>query len=164
MKKILALDQSTSKTGFAIFFSDGGLGNWGIIRPSKKLNENNMISMFLKIVEKIQKEKPDVVLLEDVYLKKGKTFNIQTHKTLSNLQGMLISYFILNQIEYKIIHPSTWKNKVIGKKKVTKEETQSFLNKKYEIIFKEDEADAVAIGLYYMVCEKIYDDNFNLLV
>ena len=83
-----------------------------------------------------------------MYIKKGKTFNVQTHKTLSNLQGMLISYFILNQIEYKIIHPNTWKNKVVGNKKLTKEETQSFLKEKYQIDFKEDEADAVCIGLY----------------
>lgn len=65
---------------------------------------------------------------------------------------MLISYFILNQIEYQIIHPQTWKNKVVGKKKVSKEETQSFLNEKYEIIFKEDEADAICIGLCYLMC------------
>lgn len=125
MKKILSLDQSTSKTGFAIF-EDNKLIEYGVIRPSKKINDNNMISVFLKIVKKVEEVKPDIVLLEDVYLKKGKTFNVQTHKTLSNLQGMLISYFILNQIEYQIIHPQTWKNKVVGKKKVSKEETQSF--------------------------------------
>lgn len=155
MKKILSLDQSTSKTGFAIF-EDNKLIEYGVIRPSKKINDNNMISVFLKIVKKVEEEKPDIVLIEDVYLKQGKTFNIQTHKTLSNLQGMLISYFILNQIEYQIIHPSTWKNKVVGKKKVSKEETQSFLNEKYEIIFKEDEADAICIGLSYIsVCENL---------
>lgn len=125
MKKILSLDQSTSKTGFAIF-EDNKLIEYGVIRPSKKINDNNMISVFLKIVKKVEEVKPDIVLLEDVYLKKGKTFNIQTHKTLSNLQGMLISYFILNQIEYSIIHPSTWKNKVVGKKKVSKRRNSIF--------------------------------------
>ncbi len=107
-----------------------------------------MISVFIKVIKKIEEVKPDLICIEDVYIKKGKTFNVQTHKTLSNLQGMLISYFILNQIEYKIIHPNTWKNKVVGNKKLTKEETQSFLKEKYQIDFKEDEADAVCIGLY----------------
>lgn len=149
MKKIMAIDQSTSKSGYAIF-SNNQLGEWGIIRPSKKIDENNMKSVFIRIIEKIEIENPDIVLIEDVYMKKGKTFNVQTHKTLANLQGMLIAYFMLNQIEYQIIHPQTWKNKVVGKKKISKEETQSFLNKKYSITFKEDEADAICIGLYYL--------------
>ncbi len=147
MKKILSLDQSTSKTGYAIF-ENGELKKYGIVRPSKKINESNLISVFIKVIKKIEEVKPDLICIEDVYIKKGKTFNVQTHKTLSNLQGMLISYFILNQIEYKIIHPNTWKNKVVGNKKLTKEETQSFLKEKYQIDFKEDEADAVCIGLY----------------
>ena len=113
-----------------------------------------MISMFFRIVKKIEEENPDLILIEDVYMKKGKTFNVQTHKTLSNLQGMLIAYFMLSSIEYKVIHPNSWKNKVIGKKKISKEETQYFLNKKYSKVFKEDEADAIAIGLY-SVCTNL---------
>lgn len=66
MKKILSLDQSTSKTGFAIF-EDNKLIEYGVIRPSKKINDNNMISVFLKIVKKVEEVKPDIVLLEDVY-------------------------------------------------------------------------------------------------
>lgn len=112
MKKILSLDQSTSKTGYAIF-ENGELKKYGIVRPSKKINESNLISVFIKVIKKIEEVKPDLICIEDVYIKKGKTFNVQTHKTLSNLQGMLISYFILNQIEYKIIHPNTWKRGVL---------------------------------------------------
>lgn len=151
MKKILSIDQSTSKSGYAIF-EDNKLRECGVIRPSKKLNENNMISVFLKIVKKVEEEKPDIVLIEDVYMKKGKIFNIQTHKTLSNLQGMLISYFVLNHIVYEVIHPNTWKNKVVGKKQLSKADTQYFLKNKYLIDFKEDEADAICIGLCYLMC------------
>jgi Holliday junction resolvasome RuvABC endonuclease subunit len=149
MKKIMSIDQSTSKSGYAIF-SNNQLAAWGIIRPSKKIDDSNLKSMFVKIVKKIQEETPNIVLIEDVYMKHGKTFNVQTHKTLSQLQGMLIAYFMLNQIEYEIIHPQSWKNKVVGKKKISKEDTQSFLTKKYSRDFKEDEADAICIGLYYI--------------
>lgn len=152
MKKILALDQSTSKTGYAIFenveLKNVELQRYGIIRPSKKINSNNLISMFFNVIQKIEEVKPDLICIEDVYMKRGKTFNIQTHKTLSNLQGMLISYFLLKNIEYVVIHPSKWKNKIVGKKQITKEQTQSFLKEKYDINFKEDEADAICIGLY----------------
>lgn len=153
MKKIMSIDQSTSKSGYAIFTNEQ-LAEWGVIRPSKKIHKVNMISMFFRIVKKIEEENPDLILIEDVYMKKGKTFNVQTHKTLSNLQGMLIAYFMLSSIEYKVIHPNSWKNKVIGKKKISKEETQYFLNKKYSKVFKEDEADAIAIGLY-SVCTNL---------
>lgn len=145
--KILAIDQSTSKSGYAVF-NNGQLCEWGIVRPSKKLDENNLKSMFLKLIELIEEKQPEKIVIEDVYLKYGKTFNVQTHKTLANLQGMLIAYFMLHQIEYDIIHPMTWKYKVVGKKKISKEETQSFVKKKYSIEFKEDEADAICIGLY----------------
>ena len=147
--KIVSIDQSTSKSGYAIFI-DGELEFYGIIRPSKKLNNNNMISMFLKLSQFIKDEKPDLVLFEDVYMKKGNKFNIDTHKKLSNLQGMLMSFLILENIPYEIIHPTTWKNGVIGKKKLSKEETQAYLKTKYGKDFKEDIADAICIGLYFL--------------
>lgn len=156
MKKIMSIDQSTSKSGYAIF-TNGQLAEWGIIRPSKRVHQVNMISVFLRIIKKIEEENPDLILIEDVYMKKGPKFNIDTHKKLSNLQGMLIAYFVLNSLEYKVISPNTWMNKVIGKNHCSKEDTQNCLNKKYSTVFREDEADAVAIGLYG-VCVPIYDE------
>ena len=153
MRKIMSIDQSTSKSGYAIF-TNRQLAEWGIIRPSKKIHKVNMISVFLRVREKIEKENPDLILIEDVYMKKGKKFNIDTHKKLSNLQGMLIAYFVLNSLEYKIISPNSWMNKVVGINHCSKEDTQNFLNKKYSIVFKEDEADAIAIGLY-CVCNNL---------
>ena len=142
MRKIMSIDQSTSKSGYAIF-TNRQLAEWGIIRPTKKNHKQKN-----KRDEKIEKENPDLILIEDVYMKKGKKFNIDTHKKLSNLQGMLIAYFVLNSLEYKIISPNSWMNKVVGINHCSKEDTQNFLNKKYSIVFKEDEADAIAIGLY----------------
>lgn len=166
MKKILSLDQSTSNVGFAIF-EDGELKDYGCIRYSKKINSNNMYSIFLKTVEKIENEKPDIVLIEDVYAKKmpiynKKTkkiimeYNIQTHKKLANLQGMFISYFILHQIDFEIVAPKTWQ-KVVKSGTVKKEDTLSFVNKKYSINLKNDNiADSICIGLSYIsVCENL---------
>ena len=151
--KILSLDQSTTKTGFSVF-EDDGLKSYGIIRPKRDKNKSSLENMFLSIVEKIEAEKPSIVLIEDVYLKKGKQFNIHTHKILSNLQGMCIAHFVLNQIEYEIIHPTVWKNRVVGKNKLTKKDTQSFLENLCSKHFKEDEADAICIGLYFLYCKK----------
>lgn len=147
--KIISLDQSTSKSGYSIFI-DKELIDYGIIRPSKKISNDNKISMLIRLSEFIKKENPDILLIEDVYMKKGKTFNIKTHKTLSNLQGMLIAYCVLNNIKYEIIHPSSWKNGIVGKKKISKEETQEFLKEKYNKEFKEDIADSICIGLYFV--------------
>lgn len=150
MRKVMSIDQSTSKSGYAIF-TNRQLAEWGIIRPSQKIHKVNMISMFLRLVKKIEEENPDLILIEDVYMKNGKTFNVLTHQKLSNLQGMLIAYFVLNHLEYKVVPPNSWQNKVVGKNHCKKEDTQNFLNKKYSTVFKEDEADAVAIGLYECV-------------
>lgn len=148
--KILALDQSTSKTGYALFI-DNELKSYGIIRPSKTLSNDNKISMLIRLSKFIKEENPDLILIEDVYMKKGPTFNINTHKILSNLQGMIISFCVLNNFEYEIIHPTTWKSRVVGKKKLSKEDTQIYLKNKYNKTFKEDEADAVAIGLFHLL-------------
>lgn len=160
--KILSFDQSTSCTGYAIF-EDNELKSYGAIKPDKKINENNMYSMFLKIIEKVESEKPDLVLIEDVYLKKlhrfnikkkimEEVFNVSTHKKLCNLQGMLIAYFVLHEMEFGAVAPKTWQSKVIRKKTVAKEDTLSFVNEKYSINIKNDNiADAICIGLYMCV-------------
>lgn len=160
MKKILSLDQSTSNVGFAIF-EDEQLKNYGCIRYSKKIDINNMYSIFIRTVDKIEKEKPDIILIEDVYAKKmpiydKKTkkikmeYNIQTHKKLSNLQGMFIAYFVLHQIDFEIIAPKKWQ-KIVKKGSVKKEDTLSFVNKKYSINLKNDNiADSICIGLSYI--------------
>ena len=148
--KILSLDQSTAKTGYSIFI-DSELKSYGMIRPSKKLSNDNKISMLIRLSEFIKKENPDLILIEDVYMKKGPRFNVHTHKILSNMQGMIISFCVLNNFDYEIIHPTTWKTRVVGKEKLSKADTQSYLKNKYNKTFKEDEADAVCIGLYFLL-------------
>lgn len=163
--KILSFDQSTSCTGYAIF-EDNELKTFGVIKPDKKINENNMYSMFLKIIEKVESEKPDLILIEDVYLKKlhrfnkkkkiiEEVFNVSTHKKLCNLQGMLIAYFLLHEMGFATVTPKTWQSQVIKKKIVEKKDTLSFVNEKYSINLKKKDddniADAICIGLYYCV-------------
>lgn len=159
--KILSLDQSTTCTGYSIF-DNSELVEYAALKPSKKINDVNMYSMFMKIVELIEKTNPDKILIEDVYLKmqkqydkktkKWKTvFNVDTHKILSNLQGMLIAYFLLHQIDFEIIHPSSWQKLIKKKGSVSKDETQSFVNNKYSIDVKNDNiSDSIAIGTYYL--------------
>lgn len=160
--KILSLDQSTSCTGYSIF-DNGELIEYGALKPSKKLNDVNMYSMFLKIVELIEKTNPDKILIEDVYMKMqkiynkkekkvGTMFNVATHKVLSNLQGMLIAYFMLHQIEFEIIHPSSWQKMIKKKGIVNKDDTKSFVNEKYSINIKNDNiSDSIAIGRFYLL-------------
>lgn len=148
--KILALDQASSKTGYALFI-DNELKSYGMIRPSKKLSNDNKISMLIRLSEFIKKENPDLILIEDVYMKKGPRFNVHTHKILSNVQGMIIYFCVLNNFKYEIIHPTTWKTGLIGNGKLSKEDTQIYLKNKYNKTFKEDEADAIAIGLFYLL-------------
>lgn len=159
--KILSLDQSTSCTGYSIFDNEE-LIEYGTIRPSKKICEINMHSIFLRIIDLIEKNNPNKILIEDVYMKMQKIynqktkewewkFNVATHKILSNLQGMLIAYFVLHQIEFEIIHPSSWQKLIKKKGAVSKEETQYFVNKKYSINIKNDNiSDSIAIGLYFL--------------
>ncbi|MBC8586742.1 RuvC family protein [Paratissierella segnis] len=142
---ILALDQSTALTGFAIF-KNKNLKKSGYFKPSGEL--------FIRIQqtkeyirELIIDNNIDYVFLEDIQYQK----NQKTYKILANLQGVIINLLIELNIPFEIIPPSVWKswNGIKGRKRAEqKENTKEKCKEIYGRDFSEDEADATCIGLY----------------
>lgn len=143
--KILALDQSTALTGYAVFI-DGILKKSGYFKPQGELFQRiNQTKEYIR--ELIEDNDIDYVFIEDIQYQK----NQKTYKILSNLQGVIINLLVELNISFEIISPSRWKswNGIKGRKRAEqKRNTQEKCKEMFGRDFFEDEADAVCIGLY----------------
>lgn len=143
--KILALDQSTAVTGFAIFSNDN-LKKSGYYKPSGDLfTRINQTKNYIK--ELIEDNDINFVFIEDIQYQK----NQKTYKILANLQGVIINLLVELNISFEIISPSRWKswNGIKGRKRAEqKKNTQEKCKEMLGREATEDEADAICIGLY----------------
>lgn len=142
---VLALDQSTVCTGFAIFINHN-LEKSGIFKPSEELFKR--IHQTKEYIRKLIKNNNiDYVFIEDIQYQK----NQKTYKILANLQGVIINLLVELNIQFEIIPPSVWKswNGIKGRKRAEqKKNTQEKCKEIYGREAMEDEADAICIGLY----------------
>lgn len=151
--KILSLDQST-KTGFAVFEDDEYnddflLVSYGLYRAKGNTFEEKIIDICNYFDILIHEEQIDLLLLEDVQAQT----NTNTYGKLSRLVGALIELANINNIEYKIIHSSTWRKGLIIKgrdRKMLKQQSQQYILDKYGIEVQDDVADAICIGTYFL--------------
>lgn len=157
MSKILiALDESTTCTGYAVF-NDSELIKHGLFAlRSKDVLER--VSYIMEEIEKLIKTyKPDNMVIEDVQI----TMNAATAKSLLGLQFMIEVYAHRNNISCETYRTTKWR-KILGlsnsralDRKAKKQETIDYVKDKYGIdVLKDDESDAIAIGTAYLLERK----------
>lgn len=151
--RILALDQATRITGWAIF--DGQkLINYGKFESTlnDEIARDNAIRIWL--ISMINNWQPDYIGIEDIQLQEkseDRKMGVTVFKTLARLQGVLLETAFANNINYKVCSPSTWREHcgVKGKYRTDKKRSMQLLAKKwYDITLIDDEADAIGIGKY----------------
>ena len=157
MSKILiALDESTTCTGYAVF-NDSELIKHGLFAlKSKDVLER--VSYIMEEIEKLIKTyKPDNMVIEDVQI----TMNAATAKSLLGLQFMIEVYAHRNNISCKTYRTTKWRkilelsNSKSLDRKAKKQETIDYVKNKYGIdVLKDDESDAIAIGTAYLLERK----------
>ncbi len=148
VKRVLALDASTTKTGWAIF-EESKLINYGKVVAEHKDVTERICYMNQWLDKMIEEWDLDLIVLEDVYQKQ----NPQTFKILSRLQGVFINSAFLYDIKTELVMPVTWRGGLnVGDKKraVLKEKAIKFVKKMYNVIVSEDEAEAICMGHYFM--------------
>lgn len=142
---ILAIDQSTACSGFAIFINQN-LEKSGIFKPTGELFERiHQTKEYIR--ELIQDNDIDYVFIEDIQYQR----NQKTYKILACLQGVIIDLLIELNLSFEIVSPSRWRawNQIGGKKREQqKENAKRKCKEMFKRDFFEDEADAVCIGLY----------------
>ena len=155
-QRILALDQATITSGWAVY-DDGKLIKYGSFTVKSASQDERRTEIKQWLASMINNWKPDLVALEDIQLqqfgaKDGDNIEgVTTFKTLAHLQGVLMNYLFENKIPYEIIHVSVWRKHcdIKGKSRSDKKKSAQLKVKEwYDVSVTTDEADAICIGKY----------------
>ena len=165
MQTILALDISTTSTGFAIF-QENKLVNYGAIAPT-----GNVITRIEKIADYVatlmEQYKPDIIYAEEpepAFVKN----NIDVYRKLTFAHGAIAIVLNHYQKEMKLCSASHWR-KVVGIKTgrgITRAQLKPIdvakANEQFGLATKNDDiADAVLIGWSYILEYAAQQDEFD---
>lgn len=157
-KRVLALDQATKVTGYAIYDALD-LVKYGTFETSlgEEIARDNAAKNWL--LSMLQNWKPDLVAIEGIQFEEyiggeNRRIGVTTFETLARLQGILMEACYEQGIKFKICPTNTWRKEcgVKGRARADKKRSMQLLAKEwYDISLSEDEADAVGIGRYAAV-------------
>lgn len=149
MSVILALDQSTTRSGYSVFI-DGEYDHSGLVDKHKNKDlQSRFKEMYEGIHEVIDMEKPSLVVIEDTQMQGG---NGATYKVLCQLQGAIMGMCYAMDIGFRVIAPSQWRSALKFRQgpKVKREELKSqsieFAKNEFGIDRYEDEMEACCIN------------------
>lgn len=160
--RILALDQATKTTGWAIY-DDSKIIKFGAITFDKGETDQRINNIENWLLSMIAVWQPDYVVLEDIQLQPQKNqrtwanddgnsiMNVLTYKALAWLQGVLINCLYKNNIAYEIVPPAVWRedSHIVGKYRADKKKCAQLKVKQwFDLDVSNDEADAICIGKY----------------
>lgn len=160
--KILALDQSSRITGWAVF-ANGALSTHGKFdAESAGSNIGKRLTYIRnKIIKLIEEYDIQKVIIEEIQLQ-GTVNNVVTFKTLAYVQAVIIELLNELNIPYDIVGSSTWKSTlgIRGRARAEqKKNAQIYVNTTYGIKATQDECDAICIGTHYI--NNSSDDGFD---
>ena len=149
--KILALDQASRISGWAIF-EDNKLIKYGKI--DLKSDDDIGIRLFQlrdKVLKLIQENNIEKVILEDIYMDGQRVNNVQTFKILAEVFGVLYELCVELGIPVEAVLAGTWKSSLDIKGKTRPEQkrnAQQYVINTYGIKPTQDECDAICIGAH----------------
>ena len=153
MIKVLALDTSTTKTGWSIFI-DGEYNDCGLIYllDMKEKAEGRIPIMISEIEDTIHEYRPDIVVVETTVVSR----NVASQRLLTMLLGMIWLICLKENIEFQSVRPTEWRSWVSSEKKGNKrEELKAWSVNKVKELFgvipeSDDVSDAILIGYGYI--------------
>lgn len=156
MSRLLALDQSSKISGFAVFEDKSLIDSGFFTMPDNDDIGLRLMKIRNKIIDLIKQYNIDEVAFEDIQLQ-GQINNVQTYKVLAEVYGIVLELLTELNIKYQIVHSQTWKSELNIKGKTRKEQkanAQLYILNKYGKDVTQDEADAIAIGTCVLNQEK----------
>ena len=149
--RILALDQSSRVSGWAVFDEDQLIG-YGKINLSKETEIGERLHILRNSVRDMIKElKIDKVILEDIYMDGQRVNNVQTFKVLAEVFGVLFELCVDLEIPVEAVLAGTWKSTLNIKGKTRPEQkqaAQAWVQENYNIKTSQDTVDAICIGAH----------------
>lgn len=147
MKRLLAIDQSSRTTGYAIFEN-------GILQKYDKFTfeDADVITRLLKIENKINEiidnENITNIAIEEIQLQANNN-NVATYKVLAFVMATILLICKRKNIPYEIIASSTWKSVcgIKGRARAEqKKNAQIFVQEEFGIKAIQDIVDAICLG------------------
>lgn len=148
--KILAFDQSSRTSGFAVF-EDGNLIDYGKFTYEDSDFGIRLMNIRNKIISLIKKYQPDQIAFEDIQLQNNVVNNVDTFKKLAEVFGIVYELATELGIPHLIVLSSTWKSSLSIKgrdRAAQKRSAQEWVKNKYNITPTQDECDAICIGAH----------------
>lgn len=155
MSNILALDQASRTSGWAVFSGDKLIAS-GTFTYDDDNFSLRLVKIRNKVISLIHEYCITKVLLEDIQLQ-GQTNNVTTYKALAEVIGVLEELCCELKIPHEIVHSQTWKStlNIRGRDRATqKRNAQAFVTDYYNIKVSQDESDAICIGTHYVKSNK----------
>lgn len=152
MRKILALDQSSRVTGYAIF-QDNALVSFGQFEVSDTDIGRRLLQIKQHIVRLINEYEITEVAFEDIQMQGNVANNVQTFKILSEVFGVIHELLTELNIPYTIVPSVSWKSKLNIKGRARAEQkknAQNYVINTYNIKASQDTCDAICIGTYML--------------
>lgn len=152
MSKLLALDQSSRITGWAIF-DNGKLVNYG--KFNAEVAGTNIGDRLEYIRNKVQKlvedNKIEEVIMEDIQMQGNVVNNVQTFKILAEVFGVISELLVEMKIPQSAVLASSWKSAlgIKGRARAEqKQNAQKWVVDTYSVKPTQDECDAICIGAH----------------
>lgn len=151
MTNLLALDQSSHITGYAIF-QNNQLIKYGKFSIDDSDIGIRLVKIRNTIKELIDKYQINEVIMEDIQLQSNVINNVQTFKILAEVFGVIYELLTELKIKNSAVLASTWKSTLGIKGKTRAEQkrnAQIYIQNNYNIKPTQDECDAICIGLHH---------------
>ena len=152
-KRVLALDQASKVTGFAIF-DNGKLVKYGSFSTQASDDIERFAIIKEWLVSMINNWHPDHIGIEGIQFQEegsGQKMGVTVFQTLARLQGILMLTCHEAKIPYTVCPTNTWRHAcgVKGRSRTDKKRSMQLLAKQwYDVTISDDEADAIGIGYY----------------
>ena len=150
--RLLALDQSSRVTGYAIFIDDK-LEQYGKIDLDNPDVGVRLNALRDQLAQLIMDYGIDEVVFEDIYLDGQRVNNVSTFKVLAEVFGVCYELFTDLDLPNTAVLAGTWKSTLGIKGKTRPEQkrsAQAWVKKKYNIDVIQDIVDAICIGEHYL--------------
>lgn len=149
-RRLLALDQSSRITGYAIFVGEN-LITHGSINLTEEDVGQRLVLIRKEVTKLIHKYNINEIAFEDIQMQASVGNNVQTFKILAEVFGVILMLCTELKINYTIVSSNTWKStlKIKGKKRSEqKKDAQRYVLEKYGIKAIQDTVDAICIGAH----------------
>lgn len=146
--KLLALDQSSRTSGYAIFTNEN-LTDYGYFSFTNSDLGKRLERIREKIKTLVVENKIDKVILEDIQLENTVGNNVVTYKALAEVIGVITELLTEMNIKYDLISPNVWRKQlsIMGyRRSECKAKAQKYIKAHYGIESTEDVCDAICIG------------------